>query len=301
MIGLSKNSSLKIAIKKFKPFINLDNLPSDLHISTVTMTGMFDTTFNIPNIGAYLDLSPDGVVSVKYGSGTNIIRSLIPKKEQTKKKKKVKRVFYNQASVEVLSKLFKNKINIKIFKNGSIQMTGCKCIENCLEVIDTLCVQLKKVKAILDPEDMKTIIMKPFAANTSCLDVTQVKNLTVRMINSNLKIGFKVDRDKLYRILIQQGVDCIFEPCAHAGVNIKYNYKGTDKISIFIFESGSVIITGAKSRDQLICAYNFVTQKLFENYHRVTQSGVTIDQILNSPDIQKMISSAKALSLREAN
>lgn len=285
----SQKSSLNIAIKKLKPLINLDSLPKDLHISTITITCIMDTEFNVQNIGKYIDLSHDSIVTVKYGTGPNCIRSLIPQKDKTKKKKKLKKVFYNQVTLEILSKNFKNKINIKLFKNGSIQMTGCKSIENCLDALITLCNSLHKVKAIINPKNINSIELKPFITNPNNVDVLKIRNFKIRMINSNLNVGFRVDREKLYKLLLQQGAECTFEPCAHAGVNIKYIYKNMEKISIFVFESGSIIITGAKNKDHIIDAYSYITKKLFENYHQIIQSNISIEQLLNRPDVQKLL------------
>ena len=269
----------KEIIQKFKNTMNLDNLPADLHISTITVTCKFDTCFNVQNIGKYIDLTTDGIVSAKYGSGENYLRSLIPIKK--KKKKKPKKIFYNQTTVEILSKLFKNKINVKLFKNGSIQMTGCKGLENFLEVLMVLCRELKKNKAIINPNTMNDVILKPFLTTPENLGVEKIKSIKVRMINSGLKTGFEIDREKLYNILLRKGVHCTFEPCAHAGVNIKYNYKGQDTISIFIFESGAIIITGAKNIDHIMHSYNFVTKILYENYHDIVLSIISIEYLLS--------------------
>ena len=109
------------------------------------------------------------------------------------------------------------------------------------------------------------------------------------MINSNLKIGFRIDRDKFYKILLKQGIECNFEPCAHAGVNVKFNYSNNEKISIFIFESGSIIITGAKTKDHILQSYNFITKKLYENYNNIILNKINIDTVLNRPDIKELI------------
>ncbi len=284
-----QKSSLNIASKKLKPLINLDNLPKDLHISTITITCIMDTEFNVQNIGKYVDLTLDGIVTIKYGTTDDCVRSLVPVKTKNKKKKRIKKIFYNQVSVEILSKTYKNKINVKLFKNGSIQMTGCKSLENCLEVLVILCAELKKVKAVIDPENLQKVLLKPFVTKVENVDILKLKKFEIRMINSNLHIGFRIDREKLYKLLLQQNIECTFEPCAHAGVDIKYNYKNIDKVAIFIFESGSIIITAAKHKDHLVSAYNFITKKLFENYHQIVQTDISIEQLLNRPDVQKLL------------
>ena len=87
--------------------------------------------------------------------------------------------------------------------------------------------------------------------------------------------------------MLKKNVESTFEPCVHACVNIKYMYKNTDKISIFVFESGSIIITGAKTRNHILEAYKFITKVLYENYNRVLLGNV--DNILERADIKQLL------------
>ena len=59
------------------------------------------------------------------------------------------------------------------------------------------------------------------------------------MINTNFNIGYTINRDKLYKLLIQNfdSSRFKFENLIHAGVYIRF-----DNINIFIFEKGSIII-----------------------------------------------------------
>jgi TATA-box binding protein (TBP) (component of TFIID and TFIIIB) len=115
----------------------IDKLPDDVRISTMTVCCDLDIEFKVNNVAKYIDLNKDSILSISYGQNddpsTN--RSLYPRKRQ-KKKTKAKRVFYNQVSLAVMVKSKKEKpINIKLFTNGSIQMTGCKSIENVVDVV----------------------------------------------------------------------------------------------------------------------------------------------------------------------
>lgn len=269
--------------EKFQPLMELTKLPNNLRVSTVTITCSFDTEFNLINIGKYINLSNDGILSVKYGNNPDNIRTLLIKKKKTKKSKKSKKMFYNQNTLLITSKSGKI-INVKIFLNGSIQMTGCNDLNNCIDVLNTLCIECIKVKGILEDEKINEI---HFATKPENLDISKVQNIQIRMINCNFKLGFKINRNKLYEILLSQNIECIFEPIVHACVNIKYNYKNTNKISIFVFESGSIIITGAKNKDHIIAAYQFITTKLFQTYNKIVISN--LDEILKKPEIQYLI------------
>ena len=59
-------------------------------------------------------------------------------------------------------------VNIKLFSNGSMQLTGCKVVKNALDTIEKIFGELKKVKAIVNPNTMK-IEEKPFCNDHSLL------------------------------------------------------------------------------------------------------------------------------------
>ena len=66
----------------------------------------------------------------------------LSKKSQKKKRKiKDKKVFYNQITLHVFNK---KVVNVKIFNNGRIQMTGLKFKEQGINVINKLIKEIKK-------------------------------------------------------------------------------------------------------------------------------------------------------------
>lgn len=273
--------------KQFKPLIELKNLPEELRISTITLTCHFDTEFYVDNIGRYVDLSANGILATKYGKNANCVRSIISKNNKTKRKKKPKKSFYNQVTVEVHTKTKEKPLNVKLFKNGSIQITGCKSFKNFVEAFVVLERELKKTKAVIDPKNPFQVIEKPFMSHSDSMALSEVLNTNIRMINSNFDIGFRVNRETLYKIMLAEDVTCSFEPCVHACVNIKYNYKNKKDISIFVFESGKIIITGANTKDHIEKAYEFITKKLYQYYHQVVVND--IDNLLQRPDVLKML------------
>ncbi len=56
-----------------------------------------------------------------------------------------------------------------------------------------------------------------------------------------------------------------------------------DKISVFVFESGSIIITGAKHADHISKAYKYITTKIYENYNKIIINN--LDTILKKYNI----------------
>lgn len=127
-------------------------------------------------------------------------------------------------------------------------------------VISKLFFELKKEKAVI--KDYK-LIQKPFVYDALKMELYDVQ---ICMINTGFKIKNGINRDILYEKLIHDRVNCTYEPCLHACVNIKYQYSSKKKVSIFVFQSGSIIITGASTVDHIVKAYNFIMKK-FKKYN----------------------------------
>lgn len=284
--GNTKNVT-NINKKKITLNIDFNKLPEDISISTMTITCKIDTKFNVTNIGKYIDLKYNGIVAVKHGNSddkaTN--RSLIIKRQSTQKNRKKKKAFYNQVTILVKTKKNKKKnYNVKLFTNGAIQMTGCKSMDEVIEALTKIFTELKVVKAILDHKKGK-VIEKPFVSDPQVLDIKNLYDIKICMINSNFSIGFNVDRDKLYDLLITDKIECTYDPIIHACVNIKYEHP-EKTISIFVFESGAVIITGARTCSQIVEAYIFINKYLLKNYNHINKNNIltnsTILEFLNS-------------------
>ncbi len=263
----------------------IKKLPDDVFISTMTVCCELDIEFNVDNIARYIDLKADGIKDISYGRdgdpATN--RSLVPKKKKKKKvkskaKKKQKREFHNQISLNVMIQSKKDKpINIKLFTNGSIQMTGCKSVDNVIDVLSKIFIELQTVKAIINKETM-TIEDKPFINDASKLELEFVNNITIGMINSNFVYPNKIDRLKLFNLLNSEQKECRYDPSNHAPVNIKYNCKDKS-ISIFVFEKGSILITGAKNCEHILEGYEFINKYLLTNHKKIVKSSINMTNI----------------------
>lgn len=266
-IKQTKNNDNKVIKSKIGNKIDIEYKPEDVIISTMTITCKLNSEFNVKNIGKYVDLSRNGIVEAICGR--DIIRTLIPKKNNSQKNKKDKKQFYNQVTLKINTK--KDKIiNIKLFINGSIQMTGCKSIDGSIEALEKLLNILKKEKAVISTKDFK-LEDKPFVANTSKLTMDNIYDFKVAMINSNFSIGFNVDRFKLFNCMTKDNIDATYDPIIHAGVIVRYN-TGDKIISVFVFESGSIVITGARNCKQIYEAYNFINKYLLQNYKYIVKT-----------------------------
>lgn len=264
-------------LKSFNNILDIKQLPDDIRISTMTIVGKIGTTFNVATIAKYLDLSHNFLETIKYGSTYRTLSQNMYIKGH-KKNKGSQKSFYNQVSLLVKIENF-IKINIKLFTNGSIQMTGCKNIKSALWVLDQIFDKLKTVKYVFN-KSMTQIIPSPFTNDSNALDIEKIFNFKIAMINSGFNIGFKINREKLYNCLIANKYDCTYDPTSHACVNIKHHMN--DKIvSIFVFDSGAIIITGANSIDHILSSYKFINIYLITNYKKIVRRDINTNTLKN--------------------
>ncbi len=273
----------------YKSKLELLNLPYDLEISTTTITCHLDIIFNVENIGLYFNDFDDVIIGKRYGN--RIVNNLINVKKLKigkKKKRREKKNFYNQVSLIFRSatlmgldpdkldikEKFKT-VNVKLFINGSIQMTGCKHLDNIKKSLEILFTKLKTCKAILNRE-LKFEI-KPFVDDITKLDINKVTNFKIVMINTNFNIQFQINRERLHQLLKELGFDVTFDPIIHACVNIKYHIPSSfnKTISIFVFESGSITIAGSNSCQQVLDTYNFINKFILSNYSKLLTKNIT--------------------------
>ncbi len=255
--------------------IEIKNLPAGISVSTMCASCKLNTRLNIPNIEKYLQLNSDDILTVKMNKER--MRTLITIKNKPKRIKKVdnkskqkdtsKNHFYNQITVVVrvgqgqCKDLNETpKINMKLFRNGSVQMSGCKSIKNINIALNKLISKLKEIKAKI--EDGK-ICEKEFIEES---DKITVKDFKIDMINSNYQVAMQIDRDKLYNLLLKKKIKASYEPCIRACVIIKYvpakENVEQKEVSIFVFQKGNIIITGARSKSHIISAYNYMNEIL---------------------------------------
>src|ERR1700747_278424 len=149
-----------------------------ISISTMTITAKLGSLLYIKNLSKYVKLTLDGIVSIKYGNRKDVTtnRAIIT---PNAKKKPSKKCFYNQATIRIKPSSGKNIVNIKIFRNGSIQMTGCKSMEDFYDVI------LKLIKIIQTGRKYTIGNKKYFARFVKHPEIMKISAITVQMINSN--------------------------------------------------------------------------------------------------------------------
>lgn len=209
-------------------------------------------------------------------------RGFYPKKKRNIKQTNKKTSFDNQVTVLYKSD---NYPNLKIFKNGNIQITGVKNKDDVEIIVNQVIEEIKRIY-----KENKKI-----TTNENIEENLKMSNFHIRMINTDFKTycdednkeKFLIRRKVLHKLLISDIYNnkCSFEPCKYHGVKLEFYWnksknvqdgicnckdhcfgKGSGngvnnckKITIAIFESGSVLITGGVSFEQIDNAYYYIT------------------------------------------
>lgn len=163
-----------------------------LKISTITLsTQLPNCQINLTNVGKYLEIN-DKIIGIKYKFGNlDIMKgeysTTVFRKSKNKKQDKINKIlFYNQVSLIINTgfNIVKNEnshVNVKIFGNGSLHITGCKSIN---EGIETTKIIYKMLKSC---EDKKDIIFLSKDENGVLLD----SNNFIYTYNNKRIIGYK--------------------------------------------------------------------------------------------------------------
>ncbi len=253
----------------------MDNLhfSENLHISAMVQIGRLNTEINLENLASKLDINKN-ILYVEYGP---LINKGENDKKLSKKKQENKKYFYNQLTIHIFNDLKQNKrVNAKIFNNGRVQMTGINSDEIG-----------KTTMNIIKSELNKLINEKDIFINFKDKDIQEIGSLETVLINSDFDIKSNVNREALHRLVIKNDYLSSYEPCNYPGVNIKYYYnplinnngicncecpcngkgKNNDckKITIVVFKSGKIIITGGRSKKHIQIAYEFITDFIDKN------------------------------------
>jgi|NOAtaT_7_FD_contig_81_983996_length_1508_multi_3_in_0_out_0_1 TATA-box binding protein (TBP) (component of TFIID and TFIIIB) len=303
------------------------------------------------------------------------------KSKKKRKKKKGKRQFENQAT---LIFHFKNGryVNIKVFHNGKIQMTGVRSVQEATWVVSRLIEIIKETKVqhvewkdveknkswlaknqyvytkILEDNKMvdkvyrlvlidqvstwieipdetldKLKLNQPAVLDTTKMKMTDYQTV---MINSNYSLKCNIDRAKLQEILkkkykiystfestyqavksyfyfskdkskdinTQNGVCKCEVPCFILKELKKKTPMPCSQVTIAVFRTGSVIITGGSTIEQTKRAYDFINSVVHDNFKLIYQaSDLEKDHdknISNKNDSDPMIK-LKKLMIERAN
>jgi hypothetical protein len=241
--------------------------PSSLNIVTVSVNSKIDVTIKVKDeqITNWLKTKED--ISFR-------------EKKQKKKVEGKKDRFFN-CVMFYMQCGFEKPVHIKIFQNGSLQLSGVQTIdmEKIEEIVECILILVQEAS-----EEFPNIIT---------VNSDQIGDVKITMINSNFKISpdpkWKINQKQLQSIInenyrIEHG-GCwtgVTKTEKYPGLNAKYIYKGclddydphskkkvNGQVTVLIFRSGSIIITGYSVWDHGIEAYNEIVEVIRSNFEEV--------------------------------
>ena len=235
----------------------------------------------------YMDNIPKGIPKQKKKKQSYANSNLVKKRTS----------FYNQ--ITIIMDYIKS-INLKLFRNGSIHITGIIDEEQGKKAVEFLGNEIRNIYA----KD-KTI--------TNCdLNLLGIHSWDIVLINSDFACNFKIRREKLYEIIDSKyNLVVNYESDSYPGVKTSFYWSEKDngtmnittghydgiktgickcktgstckgkgrgtldpedccrKITISIFQSGKIIITGARAIKQVDECYKFIICLLKRYYHYI--------------------------------
>lgn len=239
---------------------------STMKISTMTCSAKIpNCELNLWNIERYLELD-EIIVGIKTNNGFK--GTYWTNKYKRSKNKKINSINKNSFSnqISVIINTGGNYINVKIFKNGSLHLTGCKSIEMARTTVKVLLRELyklidKKVKILLTKDENGVLLDKNnfiYSHGLNCMtigyidcDKQNVKkyiicNKTYRIDNkTNMFICEKMETKRQYKILNLSGEHIGYKQINLTKGNSKFynKYVQYDEHNNLIYCNNNVIGT----------------------------------------------------------
>ena len=228
---------------------------TDVNVSTITVCFKYNQSINLP----YFYENRPKFIDMTYKPSA---------KKAKEKKKKGTDSFYNSFEIKmaILDReigSFSN-ISVYLFPNGKIKIAGSKTVNVVHSTIEELTDIINYVEGSID--DHSNLV---------------AENIKIQMICSDFKVkpikedtdGWCIKQEVLKNILVTDyHLSATFSALSkYPGINLKYPSVEPDNkpVSIFIFRSGSIIITGAKNAKDILSCYEFINKVIYKSHSSI--------------------------------
>ena len=221
-----------------KSLVNIT--PRNCTISTMTVIAMLDA-------GVCVQTIADALSTLDDAHGL-LLACDSPKKRKVDSGKSAKS-FFNQ--VEIMS----GTTSVKVFSNGRIHATGIK-----------------------SPVHFADIVLRVMSALEAIFDtVPSVKSITVPMINAIFCVARELPLRLLRDALAAAGYAASYDPDAYPGINAKITIgSAVNEITVMMFTTGNVIISGAKTPQHISDVYEIVCRVIDDLNPQTAASPVSV-------------------------
>lgn len=282
---------------------------SPYRVSTITCNADIGKDINIDLSMLFdnIDIKDDKFIWIQHlKDNSENIRGINPKKKRKAKSTSNKKNRFDNQITTIYKMSDDYYPNIKIFKNGNIQMTGIRDVRHPKIIIDNLIDNIIKIY-----NTNKNIIVTNYN-DTNPTERLMYSNFKIRMINSDFKVfkdsemtdKFNIKRKELHNILISHKYQnkSSFQPGVYQGVKLEYYWNSSHeehdgicrcsvncfgknsgtgngnckKVTIAIFESGSILITGGITFQQIDDAYRYICSIINDNKNIIKKNSSDI-------------------------
>lgn len=199
----------------------LEPKPSYVNLTTITFVFKVDIQLDPENIRNGIK----NIISVKKTNSTH--NGFIWTLHENK--------FYNQVTI-TCTDLFSKK-SVKLFPNGSVHVTGCTSTDDCVNTMN-------RIKSIIEHITGTRIHTSDFE---------------IFMINTNFSVNAYLNLNEVAKMANENHCIVSFKPETYSAVKIKFSPgPNMKRITASIFSSGCVLITGAKSLEEINLSYKFL-------------------------------------------
>jgi Transcription factor TFIID (or TATA-binding protein, TBP) len=261
---------------------NYDFIESPIRISTMVVTADWGSPINLT---ALFEKSKAHIIPIGWPEEgilkhehMNMVVGAAEKDIFTNRKVTSKS-FFNQSTI-VLRRFVSDErgfkeVNVKLFANGGIQMTGVINDEFSRTALDWLLTYIQRLD--------RNVFEFP--------DRAGICKFSMQLINTDYSLRSDINQEMIHRLLVDKyGLFSMLEKTMYQGVNTKYfintqskregicnctkicKGKGCGsgdgeckKITISIFRTGKIIITGARRMEEIIQSYNFLNRIIDTN------------------------------------
>lgn len=255
---------------------------TNLRISTMVITAHWGTSIQLDQLfeslrSVILPIWYPGEGILKFEHKNMVMGSSY--KDIFTNRKITSKSFFNQSTIVLRRKITdddeKNEgdyhwkeVNVKLFANGGIQMTGVTSEPFARRAMEWL---LQTIQSL--PES-------PFPSPPS------IQRFSIQLINTDYALNKFINQDALHKILINEyNLFSMLEKTIYQGINTKFFYNTRDpgqgicqckqfckgqgtgegegeckRITMSIFRTGRIIITGARQIHQIDAAYDFLNR-----------------------------------------
>ena len=185
-IAMDDFSSIKVSTQTYIVHTNLDEVDLDLVVNNIAIDVPYEDLsdeYEAPEED-YASIFPR-IIAVSY---KGIKRGKLKKRKSPLKAAGGKN-FLNCVSMSVQLDPMKN-INVKLFHNGVMQLTGCKAYEHAQQAIDVIWKALSQRKRTFE-------YIFEFKKDTGFSETNMEAYVVSAMRNVDFRLGFEIDREAL--------------------------------------------------------------------------------------------------------